>query len=329
MDDKTRIGVVGLGAIGGLAAFRLAEAGHAVTGFARGETLAAVQRDGLRLLDAKGERSLPLPATDDPAAIGPLDMLLVALKGPALSASAAHWKPLIGPRTIVVPMMNGVPWWFLQPLADHAGRGLESVDPGGRIAAALPLDNVLGCVVHLASSCPAPGVVRHAFGERLIVGEPAGGVSPRVREVAALLARAGFQVEPCEDVRREIWFKLWGNMTVNPISALTGATADRILDDPLVADFMLRAMAEAAEVGARIGCRIEQSGPDRMAVTRRLGAFKTSMLQDAEAGRPIELDALVGAVHEIAGRIDLAIPNIAALFGLTRLMRRGRGLYPS
>jgi 2-dehydropantoate 2-reductase len=182
-------------------------------------------------------------------------------------------------------------------------------------------------VVHLACSSPAPGVVRPAFGNRLIVGEPAGGLSRRADAVRAALAQAGFAAEASDDIRREIWFKLWGNMTMNPVSALTGAAADRILDDALVADFMLRAMAEAAEVGARVGCPITHSGAQRMAVTRQLGAFRTSMLQDTLAGRPIELDALVTAVHEIAGRVGVAVPNIGALLGLTRLMARERGLY--
>jgi 2-dehydropantoate 2-reductase len=227
--------------------------------------------------------------------------------------------------------MNGVPWWFLQTPAiarrlRNDEQGLASIDPLGHIAAALPLAQVLGCVVHFAAASPAPGVMKHGFGERLIVGEPAGGTSPRVDAVAAVLRDAGFEVDASTDVRRDIWFKLWGNMTMNPVSALTGATCDRILDDPLLRVFVLQAMAEAAAIGARIGCPIEQSGEERMAITRQLGAFKTSMLQDAEAGRPLEIDALVGAVHEIGQRVGVAMPAIGALLGLTRLMARSRGL---
>ena len=222
--------------------------------------------------------------------------------------------------------MNGVPWWFLQA---SDPRPLTSVDPGARIAAALPLARVLGCVVHFSCSSPAPGVVRHGFGDRLIIGEPAGGaVSARVAEVGTALVDAGFTVEQSQDIRRDIWFKLWGNMTTNPVSALTGALTDRIHDDPLVRAFVLQAMAEAAAIGARIGCPIAQSGEERMAVTRQLGAFKTSMLQDTEAGRPLEVDALVGAVHEIGGRVGVEMPAIGALLGLTRLMARTRGLMP-
>jgi 2-dehydropantoate 2-reductase len=209
-----------------------------------------------------------------------------------------------------------------------SSRQLASIDPDGRIAAALPLERVLGCVVHLTCASPEPGVIRHGFGDRLIVGEPAGGVSARTDAVCAALAQAGFKAEPSTDIRQDIWYKLWGNMTMNPVSALTGAETDHILDDALVHAFILRTMEEAARIGAQIGCPIAQSGEERMALTRQLGGFKTSMLQDALAGRALELDALVAAVHEIGERLALATPNIDALLGLTRLMARERGLYP-
>ena len=330
-----RIAVVGLGAIGGLLAARLATAGHAVSALARGATLAALQEHGVRLRGASGEIAQRIAASDSAAALGPHDLVVISLKGPALADAALALAPLLGPETIVMPAMNGVPWWFLaadeRASAIAGSEPLASVDPGGRIAAALPLERVLGCVVHLTCSSPAPGVVQHGFGERLIVGEPRGdprGDSPRTREVCAALAQAGFQAEPSTDIRREIWYKLWGNMTMNPVSALTGALSDRILDDPLVHQFILRTMAEAAQIGARIGCPIEQSGEARVAVTRQLGGFKTSMLQDALAGRALELDALVGAVHEIGERLGIEMPNIGALLGLTRLMAQERGLYP-
>jgi 2-dehydropantoate 2-reductase len=171
-------------------------------------------------------------------------------------------------------------------------------------------------------------VIRHGFGDRLIVGEPAGGSSERATRVRDVLAAARFSAEASSDIRYEIWYKLWGNMTMNPVSALTGAPSDRILDDPLVHAFMLRTMEEAARIGAQIGCPIAQSGEERMAVARQLGSFKTSMLQDALAGRALELDALVGAVREIGVRLSLPTPHIDALLGLTRLMARERGLYP-
>ena len=324
-----KIAVVGVGAVGGFMAARLAAAGFEVAALARGETLAALREHGLRLLAAGQETSTPIHASNDARELGPQDLVIVALKGPALAAAAQTLQPLLGPQTIVMPAMNGVPWWFLQAGAKAgSAQRLASIDADGRIEALIPLARVLGCVVHFTCSSPQPGVVQHGFGDRLIVGEPAGGASARASAVCAALAKAGFKAEASADIRHDIWFKLWGNMTMNPVSALTGATTDHMLDDPLVHGFILRAMEEAALIGARIGCPIIQSGEERMAVTRQLGGFKTSMLQDAQAGRALELDALVSAVHEIGARFNVAMPNIGALLGLTRLMARERGLYP-
>ena len=326
-----KIAVVGLGAIGGLMALRLAQAGHQVSALARGATLAALRQRGVRLRIDGRELSARIDAADDARALGPQDLVIIALKAPALEAAAATLQPLLGPQTMLMPAMNGVPWWFLQTAPGggiDTDTRLASVDPDGRIAALLPLAQVVGCVVHLTCSSPEPGLVRHGFGDRLIIGEPAGGGSARVAAVCAALTEAGFTAEASTAIRGDIWYKLWGNMTVNPVSALTGAATDRILDDPLVHDFIMRTMAEAAEIGSHVGCPITQSGADRMAVTRTLGGFRTSMLQDVLAGRPLELDALVSAVHEIGMRFGVSAPNIAALLGLTRLMARERGLYP-
>jgi len=323
-----RIAIVGLGAVGGLIAARLARAGHDVSALARGATLARVRADGIAVEGASGAFSARVAASDDAASLGPQELVVVALKAPALAAASEAIAPLLGAETIVLPAMNGVPWWFM-PAAAPDDPPLASVDPGGRLLARLPLSQVLGCVVHLSCSSPAPGRVRHGAGERLIVGEPRGGSSPRVAAVCAELASAGFQAEASDDVRRDVWYKLWGNMTMNPVSALTGALSDAILADELINDFVLRCMAEAAAVGARVGCPIAQSGEERLGLARLLGGFRTSMLQDTEAGRAIELDALVTAVHEIGARVGVATPNIGALLGLTRLMARVRGLYPS
>jgi len=333
-----KITVAGLGAVGGFIAARLALANpspgeHRVSALARGDTLKAVRATGLHLKMSGQAFTAPIGVADDARALGVQDLVVIAVKGPALAGLAASLAPLIGPQTIILPAMNGVPWWFLQtPVMDgklpDAQRRLTCIDPRGEIGAALPWQQVLGCVIHFTCSSPASGEIVHGFGERLIIGEAAGALSPRVAEVAALLRSAGFTVEESADIRHDIWFKLWGNMTMNPVSALTGATSDRIHDDPLVRAFVLQAMGEAAAVGAQIGCPIAQSGEERMAVTRQLGAFKTSMLQDAEAGRPFELDALVGAVREIGRRVGAATPDIDALLGLTRLMGRQRGLYP-
>ena len=331
-----KIAVVGLGAVGGLLAARLGSAGFEVCALARGATLNAVRDHGLRVVTDGCETVTKINVSTEAGSLGAQDLVIIAVKAPALAQAALALQPLLGPTTVVMPAMNGVPWWFLSTGGSDASGAsgaeappLHSVDPHGQIAALLPLHRVLGCVVHLSCASPEPGLVKLGFADRLIIGEPAGGPpTARVDSVCAVLAQAGFNAQPSHNLRRELWYKLWGNMTMNPVSALTGADSDRILDDPLVREFMLRTMAEAAAIGAQIGCPIDQSGEQRMAVTRQLGGFKTSMLQDALAGRALELDALVGAVHEIGQRLGLPTPNIGALLGLTRLMARERGLYP-
>ena len=245
-----------------------------------------------------------------------------------MPAVAGAIGPLLGPRTIVLPAMNGVPWWFVQGLPGVGDAPLASVDPGGAIARAIPLPHVVGCVVHLSAATTEPGLVVHKNGAGLIIGEPDGTASSRLAAVHDLLAKARFEVTSSPSIRHDIWYKLWGNLTMNPVSALTGATGDRMLDDPLVRGFCSAAMREAAAIGAQVGCRIDQDPEARHAITRELGAFKTSMLLDAERGRPLELDAIVTAVHELGQRTGTATPNIDALLGLTRLFARSRGLYP-
>ncbi|MEQ1807517.1 MAG: 2-dehydropantoate 2-reductase, partial [Burkholderiaceae bacterium] len=232
------------------------------------------------------------------------------------------------PHTLVVPAMNGVPWWFCEGVGGIDTAPLRSVDPGGAVARAIPLPHVVGCVVHASTSTPEPGLVQHRLGQGLIVGEPRGGQSERVQSLVDELVHAGFDATHSANIRYDIWYKLWGNLTMNPVSAITGANMGAILADPLVREFCSAAMREAAAIGARLGCKIEQTPEDRHAVTARLGAFKSSMLQDVEAGRAIELDAIVAAVHEIAQRLGMDAPNIGALLGLTRLFGRMHGLYP-
>ncbi len=321
----TRIAIVGAGAIGGWVAARLASAGLTVSLLARGATAAAIAADGLTLEEADRRISVRPAVSDDAATLGPQDLVVFATKAHALATAAEAARPLIGSDTLVLPMLNGVPWWFLA----RDGVQLDSVDHGGRIARALPLEQVIGCVVHASTAVTAPARIAHKAGNGLIFGEPAGGASARIDRLAALFAQAGFAATASADVRYDIWYKLWGNMTMNPISALTGADCAAILDEPLVQDFVLRAMAEAADVGAAIGCPIRESGPDRISVTRKLGAFRTSMLADAEAGRPLELDALIGAPREIARRHGIATPNMDALHGLARLFAETRGLVPA
>ncbi len=324
-----KVCIVGAGAIGGFIGTRLARAGQAqVSALARGATLAALRTQGWRLRMGGELLQAPATASDSAAELGTQDLLILALKGQALPALAPALAPLLGPGTVVLPAMNGVPWWFLRGVPGFGEAPLESVDPGGVIGAAIPFDSVLGGVVHASTSTAEPGLVEHRMGQGLIVGEPGGGISERAQRVTALLAHAGFEATASANIRQDVWYKLWGNLTINPVSAITGATADRILDDPLVRAFCSAAMGEVAAIGARIGCAIAQSPEDRHQITRKLGAFRSSMLQDVQAGRAIELDAIVGAVHEVARRVGQPAPNVDALFGLTRLFGRVHGLYP-
>jgi len=325
-----KVCVVGAGAIGGFLGTRLAASGAAnVAALARGTTLAALRDHGWRLEENGAVTTAPVTlASDDPRDLGPQDVLIVAVKAPALPALAPTLKPLIRSHTLLLPAINGVPWWFSHGVAALGAAPLQSVDPDGVISATLPAAQVIGCVVHASAATRAPGLTVHRMGERLIVGEPHGGESERVRTLARLLRQARFEVDCSARIRYDIWYKLWGNMTMNPFSALTGATMDRVLADDLLRAFSTAAMGEAALVGKRISCEVSESPAERHAVTGKLGAFKTSMLQDVESGRPLELDALVGVVREMGQRVGVATPMIDALFGLTRLFGRVRGLYP-
>ncbi|HVF37993.1 MAG TPA: 2-dehydropantoate 2-reductase [Sphingomicrobium sp.] len=313
------IGIIGPGAIGGWVAGRLALAGHRVSVLARGATLEALGT-GLQISEKGVVDRAVVTAGDQASRIGPQQILIIAVKAPALADVIGSASAMIGPDTQILPLLNGVPWWFLD------GEPLVSVDPGGQIGAAIPHEQLIGCVVHAACRRTAPNRVEVAHADKLILGEPQGGHSDRVALVAALFDEAGIRTEKSDNVRRAIWYKLWGNMTMNPLSALTLATADRLLASEGLKTFILACMAEAAAVGAAVGCPIVESGEERMAVTARLGAFKTSMLQDVEAGRRIELEALVGAPREIGRRVGIPTPHVDALYAMTRLMAESRGL---
>jgi len=324
-----KICIYGAGAIGGFLGTRLGARGHAISAVARGATLDALRRHGLRLRMQGASLQASVAASDDARDLGVQDLVVVAVKGPAMPAVARGIGPLLGPDTRVLTAMNGVPWWFFAGMpGPYADLALATLDPGGAIAAALPATRVVGCVVHASCTVAEPGVVQHVMGQRLIVGEPAGGVSPHLAALVGALNDAGFEAAASPRIQQDIWYKLWGNMTMNPVSAFTGATVDRILDDPLANGFCQAVMNEAKAVGAAIGCPIEQTAEDRNAVTRKLGAIRTSMLQDVTAGKPIELDALLTVVREIAQRAQVATPNLDALLGLTRVFARERGLYP-
>ena len=323
-----KVCIYGAGAIGGWIGSWLARAGCSVSVVARGATLDALQLHGLRLQEGNDTSSQPVASSASPAELGVQDLVILAVKAPALGDVVRHLAPLVGPDTLVLTAMNGVPWWFLQGFGGAlAGTRLTSVDPTGALAEALPTRHIIGCVVHSSCSTQEPGLVRHHFGKTLILGEPSGEKTERVQQLAALLNKAGFDAQVSRQIQKDIWYKLWGNMTVNPISALTGATTDLIMQDDLVRGFISRVMLEAKDIGARLGIDIAQQPEDRQQLTLKLGAFKTSMLQDVEAGKALELDALVAAVRELGQLTHVDTPYTDALLGLARLQARVRGLY--
>ena len=333
--NLTKVCIFGAGAIGGWLGVALAKAGCELSAVARGQTLAALQQNGLTLVHGDARETVAVNAQPDPAALGVQDVVVIAVKAPAMPDVARQIAPLIGPQTLVLTAMNGVPWWFLAGGVDASLRGLQlkTVDPQSEIAQSIPTKQVIGSVVHASCSLDAPGVVRRHFGNSIIVGEPmtllGDEPTPRLLALAELLRAGGLEVKVSSNIQRDAWYKLWGNMTMNPVSAITGATTDKILGDPLVRDFITRVMLEAKAIGEQIGLPIADLPEDRHKVTLKLGAFKTSMLQDVEAGKPIELDAIVGAVQELGCLSGVATPFTDALLGLTRLQAQQRGLLPA
>ncbi|QXL83341.1 2-dehydropantoate 2-reductase [Comamonas sp. NLF-1-9] len=330
-----KICIYGAGAVGGWLGARLAaQPGLNVSVVARGARLQALRADGLRLRETAADGALresrhAVQASDEPALLGVQDLVILAVKAPALAGVAARIAPLLAPHTVVLTAMNGVPWWFLQGFGGPvAGRRLQSVDPDGAIERGIPLDRVLGCVVHASCSLQADGVVHHRFGNELILGEPSGADSERLRALQALLQRAGLGATRSQSIQKDIWYKLWGNMTMNPICALTGASSAPVLADPLVRGFASRVMLEAREIGQRIGVPLSESPEDRHEVTQALGDFSPSMLQDVRAGKALEIDALLASVREIGQLLGLQTPFTDALLGLARLHARQLGLYP-
>jgi 2-dehydropantoate 2-reductase len=323
-----KVCIYGAGAIGGWLGVKLGQAGCDIGVVARGATLAALKAHGLRLQQGGETHQVAVQASAEPADLGVQDLVVVAVKAPAMADVAKSIRPLLGPQTIVLTAMNGVPWWFFEGFGgSYAGTRLKAVDPDGSIAEAIPARHIVGCVVHASCSLREPGFVQHHFGQKLIIGEPSGEKTARVQQLAALLEKAGFETVLSEQIQKDAWYKLWGNMTVNPVSAMTGATTDLILNDDLVRGFISAVMLEAREIGARVGIPIAQQPEDRHQVTRKLGAFKTSMLQDVEAGKPVEIDALVTVVKEMGTLTGVPTPFTDALLGLSRLHARVRGLY--
>jgi 2-dehydropantoate 2-reductase len=325
--QQTRTAIVGAGAIGGLIAAAAVRAGHAVSVLARGKTLDALRADGVRVIDDARESAFRVSADDDASVLAEQDYVVIALKAQTLPAIAASLRPMIGPQTTIVAAMNGLPWWFLHELPGPLdGQCIEAVDPRGVVSTALPAARSIGCVVHLSSSTDAPGVVRRGRGNQLIIGAPTAALAGPAEAFAAALVQGGFEVKVSDDIRSEIWAKLWGNMNMNPLSALTGSTADRLLDDPLTHALILRMMEEADAIGSRLGLSTGMSAPERVAVTRKLGAFRTSMLQDFEAGRPLEVEPILGVFPELGRKLNVPTPYCDAVLGLLRQRAVNSGL---
>ncbi len=321
----TKICIAGVGAIGGCVAGSLGQvSGATVSAIARGATLDALQRDGVTFLEnGVATKHVAIEATDRAGDLGIQDLLIIATKGQALPDLAPSLAPLIGKDTIILPLLNGVPWWYFAHLAGPAaGFRPASVDPDGVVSRHLPPDQVIGAVVHFSVSSPAPATIARGKGNRLIIGDPTGRRPDAVGKVSDLLLAGGFEVELSAAIHFDAWYKLWGNLCFNPVSALTRATADDIAADPQTRELCARVMREAAAVSEKFGVVIDASVEDRIAVTGKLGRFKTSMLQDAEAGRRLEFAPLLGAVSEIADHLGVPVPFTQTLLGLTRLLDR-------
>jgi 2-dehydropantoate 2-reductase len=319
--------IFGAGAIGGAVATLLARAGARVSVVARGQTLATLKREGARLISNGEMLQARVRVSDDPSEFGVQDYVIIAVKAPSLPEVARRIGPLLGPQTAVVTAMNGVPWWFfLKRVGALAGQRLAAVDPGGTIDKAISVDRVIGCAVYVAACVDDAGIVRHSSGRQLFIGEPDNQPTPRLARLAAWLRAAGFDCRESRHIQRDIWFKLWGNLSMNPISLLTAATADRIIDDPLARALCVSIMEEAARIGLAIGMPVGAPAEKMIETIRGLGAFKMSMLQDVERGRPVEIDALLTVTHDIGLLVGTPTPFIDGVLGLARLRAASLGL---
>ena len=320
-----KIAIIGAGAIGGYVGAKLALAGEDVTFIVRGENLKAIQARGIKLVMHDGTEHVAtnVKATSDYAEAGPQDLVILALKAHQLEAVAPQVPHLLGPDTVIVTMQNGIPfWYFHQHGGALAGTQVHSVDPTGSIGRHIPAERVLGCVVYPASELTAPGVVHHVEGDRFPLGELDGSTSERVQRIADCFVRAGFKAPVLDNIRSEIWLKLWGNLTFNPISALSHATLVDICQFPLTRELAANMMLEAQAVAGKLGITFRVPLDKRIAGAEKVGKHKTSMLQDVEAGRDPEIDALVGSVVELGRLTETPTPHIATTFALVKLLAR-------
>jgi 2-dehydropantoate 2-reductase len=321
-----KICVYGAGAIGGLMAAWLSRAGHDVSVVARGAQLDAIRRDGLRVRSQSGVESFRIKAEAQAEKIGPQDYVLVTVKAQSLTDVATTIAPLLGADTSVVTAMNGVPWWFFHGMNKRDAH-LESLDPGGKLARAIPTERIVGCVIHLAASTPEPGLISHNMGARLILGEPGGENTLRTRRIADALAAAGFEIVVTNTIEKEFWVKLLGNVSFNPVSALTVSTADRLIESQEVKSYMVEIMREVLAIGRAVGVDANIDPEARIDMARALGPFKTSMLQDLEAGKRLEIDGLLAGTLEIARKAGVRAPFTESLFGLIRARAQSTGQY--
>ena len=316
-----KICVVGAGAIGGLMAVKLQAAGEDVSIIARGPHLQAIQKSGLKLIEEETETVAPLRATSDIADLGPQDVVILGLKAHQVSAIVEELPRLYGPDTMVLTAQNGIPWWYFFKLGGRfEGQTLESVDPRGRIAAHLPVDRVIASVVYPAAEIISPGVIKHIEGYRFSLAEIDNSETPRLKLLSDTLKRAGFKAPIVSDIRAEIWTKLWGNMSFNPISALTHSTLEGLCRYPLTRALVADIMREAQTVGEALGIRFRIPLEKRIAGGEAVGAHKTSMLQDVEAGRMLEADALLGSVIELARLVETPTPHLDSVYALVKLL---------
>ena len=324
-----KVCIFGAGAIGGYMGVKLAKAGADVSLVARGPHLAAMQEKGLTLIEEEGETTTaPVTASDDPAALGVQDYVIVTLKAHSVPPVVSKMAPLIGPNTTIVSGVNGVPWWYFHKLEGaHEGTRLDSVDPGNVQWNGFGPDRVLGCVVYPAAEVIEPGVIKHIEGNRFSLGEPDGSKSDRAQALSKILANAGLKAPVRPKLRDEIWVKLWGNLSFNPISALTHATLDVLCTDEGTRAVARNMMVEAQEIAERLGVKFPIDVDRRIAGGAAVGAHRTSMLQDLNQGRPMEIDALVASVQELGRVTGVPTPTIDTVLGLIRLRARTAGLY--
>ncbi len=320
-----KIAIIGVGAIGGYIGARLAHAGEDVTFIARGANLDALRTRGIRLVMGDGsEQAVPhVKATADYVAAGPQDVVILALKAHQVESVAREVPKLFGPDTVVVPMQNGIPYWYFHRHGGAlAGTRVHSVDPAGVIGEHIPCERIIGCVVYPAAELLAPGVIKHVEGNRFPVGEPDGTASERVKRVSECFIRGGLQAPVLSDIRAEIWLKLWGNLTFNPISALSRATLAGICQFPLSRQVAYDMMSEAQSIANKLGITFRVPIDKRIAGAERVGHHKTSMLQDVEAGRTLEVDALLGSVVELARLTDTPTPHLDTVYALAKLLAK-------